>query len=230
MIGIQTTCLLGLDAIKQLINTPQTSNTSNNIARLIFSPRHDNSDLSSKSKNDTPIGPIDPKNGKGDIKAGRDLNGISGDVPENTSGIYAFKINHPEQLLPKIYIGKTSSLRSRLSDYAEMTRRLIALKDGYRVWADKNGFRYIHYEIANALLAGANITFEYYYVPKEMSRDLTRLEQLEIAHAVVRYSQHNHYELVLNEMAGLRKQIPAAIEGTAWEPVLRFLSNDGKQS
>jgi hypothetical protein len=122
------------------------------------------------------------------------------------------------------YLGKAASLRSRFRDYVEMVRRLMALYAGFEVWSDGNGFRYVHYEIANALLLGNPVYFDYFIASAvKTGQALARLEQLEIASAVMAYHVAGKCDfLVLNAMDNIRSPVHGHLS-PAWQAVQRVV-------
>ena len=123
-----------------------------------------------------------------------------------------------------IYVGKASSLQSRYRDYIEMVRRLIAVYHGYEVWTDGNGFRYVHYELANAMLQSKSVHFDYFVCEQAISSQaLARLEQLEISAAVIDYHTHGRYDyMVLNAMDNIRSAVHSHINDY-WRAVQRVV-------
>ena len=98
---------------------------------------------------------------RGKVRALRDP-GVAVAQPPDVTGIYRFCI-HRGQQPPLIYVGKASSLRSRYRDYVEMVRRLLAVYRGFEVWTDGNGFRYVHYELADAMLQDPTVAVDFDY-------------------------------------------------------------------
>lgn len=130
--------------------------------------------------------------------------------PPTTSGLYRFEITTADAEKPEVYIGKASSLLSRLGDYVEMTRRLLGLYQKHPQWTDKNGFRYVHYRLADAVINNAQIQFFYLERANLPSRqDLARQELLEISHATLAYHQVTAtlaHRCVLNAYDSLRSE------------------------
>lgn len=137
--------------------------------------------------------------------------------------IYRFEITDAARGRPLIYIGKTSSMRRRVADYVEMTRRLLGLYHRHPMWTDRNRFLFVHYELADALLTKRAVTL--WYSPQRPdipNQELARLEQLAIAHAVVCYQESGDYNFkVLNAMGCFDKTSQAATQ--AWQDVQKHL-------
>jgi hypothetical protein len=143
-------------------------------------------------------------------------------VPDQ-AGIYRFTIQARDDETPYIYVGKASSLKGRVCDYVEMTRRLLALYHGCRVWIDGNGFRFVHYEISDALLQNRLVSFDYFTLQILSAQDLHRLEQLEISHTVMQQYTANCYDRILNAMDQLRSPVHTAGLSPAWQTVQSYL-------
>jgi hypothetical protein len=141
----------------------------------------------------------------------------------SVAAIYGFEIADAAGGRPMIYIGKTSSMRRRVADYVEMTRRLLGLYHGHPMWSDENRFRFVHYELADALLAKRDVTLWYSTQVLDISsQDLARREQLAIAHVVVSYQASGNYNFkVLNAM-GCFGKTPLA-PTLAWQAVQKHL-------
>lgn len=150
-----------------------------------------------------------------------------GDVPNNL-GIYSFKIDTsgPQS---ELYIGKASSLRQRLRDYGDMTRRLLALYFGHPVWSDSNGFRYVHYRLAQALADGHKVEFEFFELNAASDRrELARRELLEISDAVMKAhvaGANVSAPHILNAFDRFRSETHAGLSKD-WFDVQRLLQED----
>lgn len=144
------------------------------------------------------------------IRATRKLPATFGKIPD-VSGIYKFEIDGESCEYPAIYIGKASSLKARIADYVEMTRRIIGLYHQHPVWTDGNGFRYVHYRLARALLDGKAIKLLYFEASNTLTgQDLARLELLEISHAVMNHHvsvSHVAHPKILNCYDAFRSKV-----------------------
>lgn len=168
---------------------------------------------------------IGPVNIPGPVRAKRSLS-AENECLNNKAAIYRFIIQDRNGGSPYVYIGKASNLKSRFCDYVEMTRRLLALYNGLAVWTDGNGFRFIHYEIADALINDRQVTFEFFIPSEKLSKQaLSRLEQLEISHAVMQHYNNKCYdEKLLNAMDGLHSEEHDGLP-SQWQDVRNHLKN-----
>lgn len=123
------------------------------------------------------------------------------------SGIYRFEIfaknNDP---CPEIYVGKTTDIAERIKAYIELTRRLLALRNGMTVRVDKYVPRFVHYRIALALWSGSDVKLS--WSPSSGPNDqLEREEQLEIARYICEYvgKERCNYDKILNGKGSFRR-------------------------
>ena len=147
------------------------------------------------------------------------------DLPESLktlkaeSAIYRLQVNGVEH--PEVYIGKATSLRSRMADYVEMTRRVLALRFRFKVYSDKHGLRYVHYWVARALSENEKVNLSWYYYPMEQSNGhtLARQEQLEIAKTICEYDNKGCYSHVKNGMESFKSSIHESTLEECWKDV-----------
>lgn len=142
------------------------------------------------------------------------------------AGIYMFEIAAPGGAGPEVYVGKASSLKSRLADYIEMTRRLLGLYHSFPMWTDGNGFRYVHYRMAAAIVDQRDVALWYLEAPHVKSgQDLARLELLEIAFTTMGFhiaGNPGADSRLLNAYDGLKSSSHGNLP-TAWAAVRSLL-------
>ena len=132
-------------------------------------------------------------------------------------GIYKFEIEAGS--LPAFYIGKAKSLRSRMNQYGEMVRALVALHRGYAVRLDKNPYRYVHYALARAVVRSQAISVTYISgSPLDTETIRKREELLVLAKLTHHYDSIGRFQDVLN-CWGRFVSIPSSQLSQRWRAV-----------
>jgi hypothetical protein len=138
-------------------------------------------------------------------------------------GIYKFEIAVAGSADFFTYVGETTNLRGRMTEYGEMVRALVALYQGCRVVLDSNSYRYIHYAIANAILMNQDVTVRFVNGQKFANTQIRKREELlaltDIVHS---YQNAAKFHLVLNCMGKLKTVSQSLLSGR-WQAVQALL-------
>jgi hypothetical protein len=151
-----------------------------------------------------------------------------GTIPTNTAlpaahGIYQIEIAAPGSSKPCLYIGETTNLRGRMTEYGEMVRALIGLHQGYRVVLDPNAYRYIHFKIADAILTTKAVSVRYVADARyEDTSSRKREELLALSDIVNAYHAADSFSKILNCMGRLTSIRQSSLT-TQWQTVQTLL-------
>jgi hypothetical protein len=122
---------------------------------------------------------------------------------------------------PEVYIGKTTSMRRRIQDYLEMSRRLRAYYARHPIREDKHPYRYVHYALARAGEEGRASTLSFYCPTVSADWELERIELKELA-AHVQWSASAAtpcYDYRLLNCLPSLKRFSGSLNSPAWEAV-----------